>query len=158
MYQLTDLFKKKSPNNHELSKTIKDILQVFLHAEKGTGVEDAMSIVLDFFHADRIYIGYFNEDTSSFSFVHEKTAEGIQSFVSYMNEKLKRNNCFTEEDLPCLISNLKSDIDIIIHDTDETPYEMIADFNVIRGPGHSLFYRLRLLRMGRSLAFYVWIV
>ncbi len=87
MKLIKDLITRKNTGFDSLSKTVQEIFQIFLHSPKPIAAKEGLAKVLSFFDADRIYIGYFNDKDSSISFIHERTAEGVDDATNLLNSK-----------------------------------------------------------------------
>ncbi|MDL2244667.1 PAS domain-containing protein [Parabacteroides sp. OttesenSCG-928-J18] len=111
---------KNTPFN-SLSKTVKEIFQLFLDCEKSEAAKKGLANVLEFFDADRIYIGYFNENDSSISFIHENTAKGVANATGILNQQFNHQKKYSEEEYPLWIGNIKNGIDTVISDIDRMP-------------------------------------
>ncbi|MDL2309587.1 PAS domain-containing protein [Parabacteroides sp. OttesenSCG-928-B22] len=121
MSLIRNIIGNKSTNSYSLSKTVKDIFQLFLDCEKSDAAKQGLAKVLEFFDADRIYIGYFNESDSSISFIHESTAEGVANATGLLNQQFNHKKKYSEEEYPLWIGNIKNGIDTVISDIDRMP-------------------------------------
>ncbi|MDL2282782.1 hypothetical protein LJC44_06765, partial [Parabacteroides sp. OttesenSCG-928-G06] len=116
-----NLINHKSRNFYALSKTVQEIFQLFLEHEKSVAAKKGLSKVLSFFDADRIYIGYFNNDESTISFIHECTASGVDTATSLLNQQFSYKKTYSETDYPLWVGNIKNGIDTVISDIDKMP-------------------------------------
>ncbi|MDF9828855.1 ATP-binding protein [Parabacteroides sp. PF5-6] len=128
MKLIKDFISGKNTNYDSLGKTVQEIFQIFLHSPKTLAATEGLAKVLSFFDADRIYIGYFNDEESTISFIHESTAEGVEDATSLLNRRFKHKKIYEEKDYPFWIGNIKNGIDTIISDVDKLP--MISDTEI----------------------------
>ena len=62
-----------------LRKTFSDVLSLLMKPGEKDIIDRSLLIVLKFFDVDRVYIGNYKNDESTFGFTHEVTRQGIIS-------------------------------------------------------------------------------
>lgn len=112
---------KMMVNMIALRKTISDVLSLLLSTNDNAIIDKALLHILRFFDVERVYIGIFDETSSTIDMTHEVTSAGIIS----MREDLLRQ--MSKEEIPWWIEQIEAGNDIIIYDTAKMPEEASAE-------------------------------
>ncbi|MDH6358654.1 ATP-binding protein [Parabacteroides sp. PF5-9] len=102
---------------HQLFRqTMQEILHVIKKADTSTAINEGLAKVMSFFDADRVYIGYFNENDLSLTFIHEISSDNKMDLSRFLNTQFLGSNVLYEKDFPWWIGNIRRGIDTIIND------------------------------------------
>lgn len=125
----------KATGKKAFHKTFKEILNLLLHQKSSRSVYEALSLVKAFFDADRVFIGYFDEEKSLLSFIYEVCTENVYGLSNVLNEDFK-NKVFIEGSIyDWWIDNLKNERDTVINNVNEISDEFQPLVDVMIGNG-----------------------
>ena len=108
-----------------LRKTFSDVLSLLMKPGEKDIIDRSLLIVLKFFDVDRVYIGNYKNDESTFGFTHEVTRQGIIS----MREDLLVG--MSKDDFPWWIKTIDDKKDIVINDIAQMPEEAAAEQKIV---------------------------
>lgn len=105
-------------NNAVLSfhQTAKEILQALQCADLEKGINDSLAKLRDYFSADRLCLGYFNDSSILLKFIYQAKAPGIPSTIEHFDGSLMR-----VEAMPLWRKNIWKGIDTIVDRVDNIP-------------------------------------
>lgn len=110
-------------NKELLLKTQKEIMTLFLHLETSEAIKQGLEHMKDFFKADRVFIGYFDEENTHLDLLCESCSEGVDKLSSVFNSDFSRIVFVKDSEYSWWLNNLKSGKDTVIDNTNETPDE-----------------------------------
>lgn len=111
-------------NMISLRQSITDVLTILINTDSQI-VDEALLRILDFFHADRVYIAIYDELDQMIDFTHEVTTEGI---TSKREELLRR---IPIKDFPWWTKNVIEKEELIVDDVNAMPKEAAIEKKIL---------------------------
>lgn len=149
--QKVSVSKGKRPS---FRKSVRDILQIITRSESNeAAVNDSLIQVLTYYGSDRVYIGYFDEENVSLTFIHEVSAGKRLSMSEFLKSQFNGLPVIYEEDFPWWIGNIKKGIDSVIYSSDLLPDEAYLEKQLMLNNGMKSTLTTSIYSEGRIRGF-----
>lgn len=112
-----------------LRKTLAEILKHLMHSDAENALNDCLLLTMDFFNADRAYIGIVNNKEKTISFTNKISSPITRNLPANLLDHV------TTSEMPWWINTILSGRDIVISDITEMPVSASAEQKLITENG-----------------------
>lgn len=108
-------------NKKVFRKVFKEVMHLFLQMEPEEALYEGLNQMKDFYGADRVFVGYFDEKNNLLSFLYESCSEGVDALTGCLSRDFKETVFVKGGKYDNWLRNLKSGIDTVFSNTSEVP-------------------------------------
>lgn len=117
--------KRKRIDEKNMKSVVSEVLVLLFSSERRESIEKALTLLLDFFNADWVYVARFYKEQNIVDFLYEVKTRWV-----HVPEDDSPRISF--ESFPWIIKTLLSGEDIILNNLDELPFEAETDKNLFK--------------------------
>lgn len=111
-------------NKISIRKIVADLLKILMNSDNEHRMDNALTVLLEFFNVDRVYIANYNESINKLGVTNEVTKDRLFSLVEELGD-------LSEEEFPWWFEQMKNGKDIILSNIDDLPPEAIREKNFL---------------------------